>query len=286
MSGGNIKSKDLSYDSSLPPFLQRLRAQNTGYGDDGDPDRHERPLARPKKAKNPDDDDGPTFVDESGETVTKEDYEKQLKGDAEGEEDAGNVTGELKGDGKPEALGALPGLRVEQKLTDGAAAKKRKMAKVVGEDEEDGHESSSVDKGAAQKAPKKAKKKTKIDAESDEAYARNLQAEINGEKRATRGGGATKKKPAAKQAKKPKKKSSSKVSAADDSDLASGSEKPEKEKKGGFHVSVFYCVRQVAILTNFLETHEPLRATGRNAWSAGPLTTTDCKADLGICQGA
>lgn len=161
MSGGNIKSKDLSYDSSLPPFLQRLRAQNTGYGDDGDPDRHERPLARPKKAKNPDDDDGPTFVDESGETVTKEDYEKQLKGDAEGEEDAGNVTGELKGDGKPEASGALPGPRVEQKLTDGAAVKKRKMAKVVGEDEEDGPAGSSVDKGAAQKAPKKAKKKAK-----------------------------------------------------------------------------------------------------------------------------
>jgi hypothetical protein len=156
MSGGKIKSKDLSYDSSLPPFLQRLRAQNTGYGDDGDPDRHERPLARPKKAKNPDDDDGPTFVDESGETVTKEDYEKQLRGDAEGEEDAGNVTGELKGDGKPEASGALPGLRVEQKLTDGAAVKKRKMAKVVGEDEEEGTEKSTT-----QKAPKKAKKKAK-----------------------------------------------------------------------------------------------------------------------------
>jgi hypothetical protein len=156
MSGGKIKSKDLSYDSSLPPFLQRLRAQNTGYGDDGDPDRHERPLARPKKAKNPDDDDGPTFVDESGETVTKEDYEKQLRGDAEGEEDAGNVTGELKGDGKPEASGALPGPRVEQKLTDGAAIKKRKMAKVVGEDEEDG-----VEKSTTQKVPKKAKKKAK-----------------------------------------------------------------------------------------------------------------------------
>lgn len=83
--------------------------------------------------------------------------------------------------------------------------------------------------------PKKAKKKVKPEAEDDEAFARNLQAEINGEKRATRGGGATKKKPAAKQAKKPKKKSSSKISAADDSDLASGSEKPEKEKKGGFH---------------------------------------------------
>jgi hypothetical protein len=161
MSGGKIKSKDLSYDSSLPPFLQRLRAQNTGYGDDGDPDRHERPLARPKRAKNPDDDDGPTFVDESGETVTKEDYEKQLRGDAEGEEDAGNVTGELKGDGKPEASGALPGPRVEQKLTDGTAVKKRKMAKVVGEDEEDGLQTGGVDKGTTQKAPKKAKKKAK-----------------------------------------------------------------------------------------------------------------------------
>lgn len=164
MSGGKIKSKDLSYDSSLPPFLQRLRAQNTGYGDNGDPDRHERPLARPKKAKNPDDDDGPTFVDESGDTVSKEDYEKQLRGDIEGEDVAGTVTGELKGDGKPEASGALPGdsgPRVEQKVTDGTAVKKRKMAKVVGEDDENAPEAGGVEKGSTQKGPKKAKKKAK-----------------------------------------------------------------------------------------------------------------------------
>jgi len=164
MSGGKIKSKDLSYDSSLPPFLQRLRAQNTGYGDDGDPDRHERPLARPKKAKNPDNDDGPTFVDESGETVSKEDYEKQLRGDAEGEEDAGNVTGELKGDGKPLASGALPsdsGPRVEHKVTDGTATKKRKVAKVVGEDNEDSPQTGDVEKDTTQKGPKKPKKKAK-----------------------------------------------------------------------------------------------------------------------------
>lgn len=157
---GKIKSKDLSYDQSLPPFLQRLRAHNTGYGDDGDPDRHERPLARPKKAKNPDEDDGPTFVDESGETVSKEDYEKQLKGNAEGEEGEGNVTGELKGDGKPEASGALPAdsaPRVEQKVTDGTAVKKRKVAKVIGdEDEADGAE-----KSGPSKLVKKAKKKAK-----------------------------------------------------------------------------------------------------------------------------
>lgn len=164
---GKIKSKDLQYDSSLPPFLQRLRAQNSGYGDDGDPDRHERPLARPKKAKNPDEDDGPTVVDESGETMTNEEYEKQLKGTAEGEEEGGNVTGELKGDGLPEASGALPadsGPRVEQKVTDGTAVKKRKVGKVVGDDDEDDNNDTKDDaaeKGTVKKIAKKAKKKAK-----------------------------------------------------------------------------------------------------------------------------
>ncbi|KAL1590294.1 hypothetical protein WHR41_01020 [Cladosporium halotolerans] len=161
---GKIKSKDLQYDSTLPPFLQRMRAQNSGYGDDRDPDRHERPLARPKKAKNPDDDDGPTVVDESGETISKDEYEKQLKGKEEGEEDGGNVTGELKGDGKPEASGALPpdgGPRVEQKVTDGAATKKRKVGKVVGDDAEEESKGDAVGKSAVEKASKKAKKKAK-----------------------------------------------------------------------------------------------------------------------------
>jgi hypothetical protein len=158
---GKIKSKDLSYDSTLPPFLQRLRAQNTGYGDDGDPDRHEVPLARPKKAKNTDDDDGPTFVDESGEMVSKADYERQLKGEETGD----SVTGELNGDGKLEASDALSAdskPRVEQKLTDGTAVKKRKVAKVVGdEDEDDSSKPSGAEKDIAPKAVKKAKKKAK-----------------------------------------------------------------------------------------------------------------------------
>lgn len=162
---GKIKSKDLSYDSSLPPFLQRLRAQNTGYGDDGDPDRHQVPLARPKKAKNPDDDDGPTFVDESGELVSKADYERQLKGDAPGEDTGDNVAGESKGDSKPEASGTLPAdskPRVEQKLTDGNAVKKRKVAKVVGDEEEDdSSKPTGAEKDIAPKAVKKAKKKAK-----------------------------------------------------------------------------------------------------------------------------
>jgi len=156
---GKIKSKDLSYDSTLPPFLQRLRAQNSGYGDDKDPDRHERQLARPKKAKNPDDDDGPTFVDESGETVSKEEYEKLSRAIAD--DASGNVTSELKGDSKPEASGALSAeseatKRAEQKLTDGAAVKKRKIGKIVGEGEDDDEGKPSTDK-VVKKAKKKAK---------------------------------------------------------------------------------------------------------------------------------
>jgi upstream activation factor subunit UAF30 len=114
--------------------------------------------------------------------------------------------------------------------------------------------------------PKKAKKKVKPEA--------------------TRGGGATKKKPAAKQAKKPKKKSSSKISAADDSDLASGSEKPEKEKKGGFHVRSLDWIRCVRILTLLTETYESLRTAVSYARPARFVATTDSKADLGLRQGA
>jgi upstream activation factor subunit UAF30 len=164
------------------------------------------------------------------------------------------------------------------KHDDDVSLKKRKAS--------NGNNESDLSDVADSPPPKKAKKKVKAEAESDEAFARNLQAEINGEKRATRGGGATKKKPAAKQAKKPKKKSSSKVSAADDSDLASGSEKPEKEKKGGFHVRLPSPVRPTSSLTIFAETHEPLRAVSRDARPTRPVAAADSKADLGLCQRA
>lgn len=49
--------------------------------------------------------------------------------------------------------------RVEQKLTDGTAVKKRKVAKVVGDEDED--DTFKPEKDTAPKAAKKAKKKTK-----------------------------------------------------------------------------------------------------------------------------
>lgn len=87
--------------------------------------------------------------------------------------------------------------------------------------------------------PKKVKKKApKPEAESDEMLAAKLQAEFNQPSRSTRGGGAKPKKPVKKE-KGTKKKSKTKLSAADDSELESGDEKPEKERKqGGFNVSL------------------------------------------------
>lgn len=160
---GKIKSKDLQYDSTLPPFLQRLRAQNTGYGPDKDPDRHEQQGIRPKKAKNPDDDDGPTVVDESGETLSKEDYAKlSAAGEKSDETASGTVTGDLTGDGKPEASGALPAGKGAEKVTDGVAQKKRKVAKVIGDDDaEDAKATKDGEDASTKKTAKKPKKKAK-----------------------------------------------------------------------------------------------------------------------------
>lgn len=82
---GKIKSKDLSYDSALPPFLQRLHDQKAGRGD---VDRHEREIARPKRARDADADaeDESVVVDERGEVVNlKEVEDKAVEGVADAE---------------------------------------------------------------------------------------------------------------------------------------------------------------------------------------------------------
>lgn len=161
MPSDKIKSKDLSYTSELPPFLQRLHEQKAGRGD---ADRHEFQTARPKKAKNPDDDDGPTMVDESGENVSKDDLQKLGAAETVGN----TVTGDMSAE-EPKGSGALQdgdsaGRKGKESVTDGVAFKKRKVGKVVGDDEaEDGAEKDpEKDEAGTKKAVKKAKKKAKV----------------------------------------------------------------------------------------------------------------------------
>jgi hypothetical protein len=169
---GKIKSKDLSYDSSLPPFLQRLHAQNAGRGDQ---DRHERPIPRPTRVKAHEDEDEPTVVDESGETVSKAELEKMTSAqntspDAEA---GGNVTGTLDGEGEAMVSGAIQDTpKSDQKVTDGAAVKKRKVAKVVGGEESpidaESRGNDDLEKGPVKKFAKKAKKSKPIKLAFDE----------------------------------------------------------------------------------------------------------------------
>lgn len=119
-----VTSKNLSYDSSLPPFLQRLRAQNT-----------DTPTVapRPRRAPNPNDDeeDEPTYVDEEGTTLNAAELRSLgvKKGDPEEGEQAAleAKTEEPQPEAKPDASAAI------------GAARKRKVGKIVGaqEDEEE-----------------------------------------------------------------------------------------------------------------------------------------------------
>lgn len=164
MPSDKIKSKDLSYETSLPPFLQRLHDQKAGRGDT---DRHEFQVARPKRDKNPDEDDGPTVVDETGENVSKDELAKLTAPD----EEDGNVTGELQAT-DPKASGALPAggesaRKGKETVTDGTTSKKRKAGKVVGDDAVEDEPSEAT--ATSGKAVKKPKKKAKVKLTFDES---------------------------------------------------------------------------------------------------------------------
>lgn len=130
-----IKPKDLQYDTTLPPFLQRLKA--------GQPDsdgRHERAIARPKRARNPEDDeeDEPTYVDESGVNLGRgELWELGVKKGAAGklaeEGETGGSGDEKEGGAEREEQGGEEEQAKErEKLASIGAARKKRTGKVIG----------------------------------------------------------------------------------------------------------------------------------------------------------
>lgn len=167
----SIKSKDLSYDTSNEPaFLRRLRAQNSGQDD-----RHERPVARPQRLQKDTEDDDPTYVVEgSDETLSKAEYEALVSGKSKDNSETADgefvgVTGESEGS-EPKASGALPDVeedeaeaerRKKRMVEAGAGSKKRKVAKVVGADEEEGGKQDGDEVKQTKSVSKKAKKKGK-----------------------------------------------------------------------------------------------------------------------------
>jgi hypothetical protein len=182
----NIKSKDLTYDktASQPAFLQRLRDQNNSLSASG---RHEQPIARAHRAKNDnadDQDDAPLYlVQGSSETLTRQEYEKLASAQQDDKNDHeanakskfGNVqdmvTGELTGD-SPKASGALPNepdeqhvkhapVRTSGTVDAGKATKKRKVAKIVGRDDDQDNNDATKNKDDSKPTTKKFKKNAK-----------------------------------------------------------------------------------------------------------------------------
>ncbi|KAJ5347570.1 uncharacterized protein N7506_000823 [Penicillium brevicompactum] len=122
------KNPKFEYDAKQPAFLQKLRGE---YGDNSG--RLERPAVRATRLKvnKDDDDDEPIYVDEeSNEVISKEEY-KTLVGESESKEE--DKDGPTKGSGGDEAKPQAEATK-QSNLTEVGGQKKRKQAKVVGED--------------------------------------------------------------------------------------------------------------------------------------------------------
>lgn len=151
-----ITSKNLSYDTSLPPFLAALRAQSSGNGGPDPISAAQRRSAK-KRSDSEEAEDVPLVVDEDGNVV-------QVEVDKDGV-----VTEKPKaGSAEPQSDEAAKEAKVEGKSAIGG--RKRKVGKVVGEDAEekdvkdsgskktkDGEKEASKDR-----KPKKKAKKIKL----------------------------------------------------------------------------------------------------------------------------
>ncbi|OJD28480.1 hypothetical protein ACJ73_00111 [Blastomyces percursus] len=166
----SFNAKNLSYEKNEPAFLRKLRSQ---YGD-GSGVRNDRPSPHPTKKKDTDDDDAPTYVDEtSNEIISKEEYDALMRGDSDNKigKSSGNNGNENEktrstndtGDGDEQ--GELQGPKAKQKqhFAGIGGAKKRKQAKVIGEDSTE----DATRKPPASRNPK-LKKKIKLSFDDDE----------------------------------------------------------------------------------------------------------------------
>lgn len=170
-----FNAKNLSYDRSEPAFLRRLKGEATAGRDT---DRHERPAIRPRgRARHSanDDDDAPTYVlEESGDALSKAEYEALVNpgaGAATGATDAtaaaaatttsADCSGPKQEDGQ-QLKDASAKMKPQQVASVGASSKKRKAVKIGHDDDEHNEDeasneptSSSVGVGAAKKADPK-----------------------------------------------------------------------------------------------------------------------------------
>ncbi|GJC96225.1 hypothetical protein ColKHC_05051 [Colletotrichum higginsianum] len=162
-----ITSKNLSYDTTIPPFLRALHAQAAGNAADPDPILSKRRRAGKKRSESEEAEDAPLVVDDEGNVV-----------DVRVDKDGGVDESALKKDGEvgdETGAGREESRREAEKLAGIGASKKRKAGKVVGGGGGDGgygdaaedasnnvKKDSKEDENGKKKAGKKKGKKIKL----------------------------------------------------------------------------------------------------------------------------
>ncbi|OJD34308.1 uncharacterized protein BKCO1_2400069 [Diplodia corticola] len=153
--------KNLSYDHKEPAFLRRMKGDLTAGRDT---DRHERPVARPKRLKRDDEeDDGPTYVvEESNDTLTKAEYEALVNGTTEESPAAHATSDAAEGKDGDEVAAEKAKPKQQQVASVGGASKKRKAVKIGGDaDDEERDESRADEKSGKAEDPQKKETKPK-----------------------------------------------------------------------------------------------------------------------------
>ncbi|KAJ5713079.1 uncharacterized protein N7483_010260 [Penicillium malachiteum] len=148
------KNPQFAYEAKQPAFLQKLRGQ---YGSDTS-GRLEQPALRPRKAKDPKDEeeDEPVYIDEeSNEVISKEEYKALAQGETTKEEDGTSKGPTLAEEGQTQGESSVK----QSNLTEVGGQRKRKQAKVVGEEE---NKAEPEETPKATEKPKKSKKGKKI----------------------------------------------------------------------------------------------------------------------------
>lgn len=161
MPSDKITSKNLSYDQSLPPFLARLRAQQTSGRHSPDPILAARRRPGRVRSASEEAEDEPLVVDEDGNVVHVEPGQLVDGAPADGEQ-------ENNADASTRQPAEEIGKEKEKEAGIGAT-KKRKVGKVIGGDEEESVDKSTRVDDAIARAVNETKKFSKEPAKGDKA---------------------------------------------------------------------------------------------------------------------
>lgn len=165
---------DEAIEMEEPAFLRRLRRQHAG---NGGPDRYVAP--RNRKTAVDEDEDAPAYVLEGAEneTISREEFKAMASGKGEvengekGETNTGKAGEKIEGDGEAETAPSgkddLERTRKENVTDIGVKGKKRKAAKIGGDDEAEEKGEEIRDKKGKPKAGKKSKKPVKLSFDED-----------------------------------------------------------------------------------------------------------------------